>query len=490
MCIACNKKSFASNIAAREARSLVFCCRGYMTCGSAISPPPIETDKKAPGSATDKGNALITASAFLEAATPSVEKNKEMVGMLIASTFLTGAAHTKRIQASEKAGGIDEHVFFVSYQPPTPRTKRVSVEGSASGVVIAAKTPTCAVCLTPLAEYCLRIKWAGLRSTPWVHLSCRRMPTIPHEGCLKLHIHVEGVEALEAADAQTVEAWQQGVMPLPDALTERARREQAGLAELEARRQKAEEVSAEGMFSRVAERREAREQRNWHRERDRKPLSEHPQMPLLLLPPRRRAPSPERLPSPSSFLLTGSSPRAREAVKERACREHEKCDAQAQRLQKLKAAQAEQLQAVEAACSSRTNSGGALTLPSPRAHEIQQRAADSLERHGEAMARHRVAIQAAEERAELAWLAQHLGALPAPLPQPRYLVIEPRIPLILCRPPPFRPLPQPDLNSSRCITHAELLALPLRIRMAFEREPDGVEMSFLGASAWRQPSRY
>ena len=171
-------------------------------------------------------------------------------------------------------------------------------------------------------------------------------------------------------------------MPLPDALTERARREQVRLAEVEARRQKAEEVSAEGMFSRVAERREAREQRNiWQRERDRKPLSEHPQMPLLLLPPRRRAPSPERLPSPSSFLLTGSSPRAREAVKERACREHEKCDAQAQRLQKLKAAQAEQLQAVEAACSSRTNSGGALTLPSPRAHEIQQRAADSLERH-------------------------------------------------------------------------------------------------------------
>ena len=456
---------------------------------------PPETDKKVP--ATDKGNALITASAFLEAATPSVEMNKEMVSMLIASTFLTGAAHTKRIQASEKAGGIDEHVFFVSYQPPTPRTKRVSVEGSASGVVVAAKTPTCAVCDTPMAEYCLRIKWAGLRSTPWVHLSCRRMPTIPHEGCLELHIHVRGLEALEAADAQTVEAWQHGVMPLPGALTERARREQLRLAELEARRQEAEEVSAEGMFSRVAERREAREQRmNWQREHDRKPLSEHSQMPLLLLPPRRRAPSPDRLPSPSSFLLTGSSPRAREAVRERACREHEKRDAQAQRLQKLKAAQADQLQAVQAACSSRTNSVGAglgslsSTLPSPRAHENQQRAADSLERHGEAMAKHRVAIQAAEERAELAWLAQHLGALSAPLPRPRYLIIEPRIPLTSCRPPPFRPLPQPDLNSSRCITEAELLALPLRIRMAFEREPDGVEMPFLGASAWKQPSRF
>jgi hypothetical protein len=87
---------------------------------------PPETDKKVP--ATDKGNALITASAFLEAATPSVEMNKEMVSMLIASTFLTG-------------------------------------------------------------------KWAGLRSTPWVHLSCRRMPTIPHEGCLELHIHVRGLEA-------------------------------------------------------------------------------------------------------------------------------------------------------------------------------------------------------------------------------------------------------------------------------------------------------
>ena len=323
------------------------------------------------------------------------------------------------------------------------------------------------------------------------------MPTIPHEGCLELHIHVRGLEALEAADAQTVEAWRHGVMPLPDALTERARREQVRLAELEARRQEAEEVSAEGMFSRVAERREAREQRmNWQREHDRKPLSEHSQMPLLLLPPRRRAPSPDRLPSPSSFLLTGSSPRAREAVRERACREHEKRDAQAQRLQKLKAAQADQLQAVQAACSSRTNSVGAglgslsSTLPSPRAHENQQRAADSLERHGEAMAKHRVAIQAAEERAELAWLAQHLGALPAPLPQPRYLIIEPRIPLTSCRPPPFRPLPQPDLNSSRCITEAELLALPLRIRMAFEREPDGVEMPFLGASAWKQPSRF
>jgi hypothetical protein len=52
-------------------------------------------------------------------------------------------------------------VFFVSYQPPTPRTKRVSVEGSASGVVVAAKTPTCAVCDTPRILFAHQMGWAS-----------------------------------------------------------------------------------------------------------------------------------------------------------------------------------------------------------------------------------------------------------------------------------------------------------------------------------------
>lgn len=136
----------------------------------------------------------------------------------VAGAFLVGAANNSRIRAAEQSE-VDEHVFRVTYQPRLARTRKLP-----NGGTVINEAPCCGACGEPIADFAMRVKMDKVRNSPWSHLSCREPPTIAREGCTVLSVRVEGVDTLDAADAQTVENWRRGVKPEKDALSARSTR--------------------------------------------------------------------------------------------------------------------------------------------------------------------------------------------------------------------------------------------------------------------------
>jgi len=130
------------------------------------------------------------------------------------------------------------------------------------------------------------------------------------------------------------------------------------------------------------------------------------------------------------------------------------------------------------------------SLPSPRAFEVQRRATEQKARHLRIVSRHKTAVEEAEEKAEAAWAKQHAApSSPQPRRTPRYVVMEPRVPLDRCRPPPFRPPPRPPSSSRGApITPAEWAALPSHIRAAFAHDEVETPSWARGAASCRPAS--
>ena len=417
---------------------------------------------------------------------------------------------------------IDEHFFTVEYQPKPPPTA-TGREGA---------PPPCGTCGDPIDEFCLRIRPVStgdeqmnvhgfLKATAWHHLGCRMPPTKPRDGCDELMLFVAGLDNLLALDVETVEEWKKwpNGKPVPR-MSERGRLEQERLAALPKadacyRLGGSEGAGAGGEAgSRGASRRELR----GVRERSRSPdTAADPQMPMLSLAARPRwLPSPVHVPPLDGTFLSGTSPRAREAVRARASHSRERDSAVRERQQILEAETLERLRTAPARLRRDGSGGGGggggvgvgvgvcvgdgggagffeswaraelgefrrvemgelqsqlvdaeppvrplgfLSGGSPRARMlVQQRATQRVAQHTKVVQRHRAEVQAAEARVEAAYAKKQARLQPSAWLVHRHMVpvvMEPRVPLARCRPLPFRP---PGQGGS---THGQSQAAPV-----------------------------